>query len=80
MTVTVFTKPGCQQCNATYRALGKQGIEFNTVDVTVDLEAGERLRELGFQQLPVVETDHEDEALRIWTGFVPDNIKALAAA
>ena len=26
MTITVYTKPACVQCNATYKALDKQGI------------------------------------------------------
>lgn len=77
MTVTVFTKPGCVQCNATYRALDKDGIAFNVVDVTEVPEAYERLVSLGVKQMPAVETDHEDESLRFWTGFNRDNIKAL---
>jgi hypothetical protein len=27
MTVTVYTKPDCVQCNATNRALDKQGVD-----------------------------------------------------
>ena len=34
MSVTVYTKPACVQCNATYRALDKRGIEYQIVDVT----------------------------------------------
>jgi glutaredoxin-like protein NrdH len=30
--VTIYTKPACVQCNATYRALDKQGIAYETVD------------------------------------------------
>ena len=29
MTVTVYTKPSCVQCNATYRALDSKGIELD---------------------------------------------------
>ena len=32
MTVTVFTKPHCPQCNATKRQLTKLGVPFETVD------------------------------------------------
>ena len=28
MTITVYTKPACVQCNATYKALDKQGIAY----------------------------------------------------
>jgi Glutaredoxin-like protein NrdH len=71
--VTVYTKPACQQCNATYRALDKNGIAYTSVDITVDVEAGDRLRALGYQQAPVV-TAGDDH----WTGFRPDKIEELA--
>ena len=29
MTVTVYTKPACVQCNATYKALDKQGVAYD---------------------------------------------------
>lgn len=34
MTVTVFTKPHCPQCDATKRQLTKLGVPFETVDLT----------------------------------------------
>ena len=36
MTVTVFTKPHCPQCDATKRQLTKLGVPFETVDLTQD--------------------------------------------
>ena len=33
MTVTVFTKPYCPQCDATKRQLTKQGVIFETVNL-----------------------------------------------
>ena len=36
MNITVYTKPACVQCNATYKALEKQGIAFEKVDITLD--------------------------------------------
>lgn len=73
MTVTVYTKPACVQCNATYRALDKRGIAYQSVDITTDPEALERLRNLGYQQAPVVITDADH-----WSGFRPDKIAQLA--
>ena len=35
MTVTVYSKPACVQCNATVRALDKKGIEYD-VDLTAE--------------------------------------------
>ena len=28
MSITVYTKPACVQCTATYKALDKQGVEI----------------------------------------------------
>ena len=41
MSITVYSKPMCVQCDATYRALDKQGLDYTKVD-------------LGYQQAPVV--------------------------
>ncbi|MCZ2401992.1 glutaredoxin-like protein NrdH [Paenarthrobacter sp. Z7-10] len=73
MTVTVYTKPACVQCNATYRALDKKGITYQSVDISQDPEALERLRSLGYMQAPVVITDQDH-----WSGFRPDKIAELA--
>ncbi|MCQ9163855.1 MULTISPECIES: glutaredoxin-like protein NrdH [unclassified Arthrobacter] len=75
MTVTVYTKPACVQCNATYRALDKKGITYQSVDITEDPAALERLLSLGYQQAPVVITDADH-----WSGFRPDKIAAIAQA
>ena len=72
MTVTVYTKPACVQCNATYRALDKKGIAYEIVDMSQDPAALERVRGLGFMQAPVVVTETDS-----WSGFRPDLLKAL---
>ncbi|WP_127125337.1 glutaredoxin-like protein NrdH [Georgenia sp. SYP-B2076] len=74
MSITVYSKPSCVQCDATYRALNKQGLEYEVVDITTDPEALESVKALGYQQAPVVFAggDH-------WSGFRPDKIKALVA-
>ena len=74
MSVTVYTKPACVQCNATYRALDKKGIAYEVVDMSQDPAALERVRALGFMQAPVVVTDTDH-----WASFRPDRIKNLAA-
>ena len=75
MTVTVYSKPACVQCNATYRALDKKGIAYETVDMSQDADALERVRALGYMQAPVVMTGDEH-----WSGFRPDKIEELATA
>ena len=74
MSITLYTKPNCVQCNATKRALDKQGLDYETIDLTEDVNALDRIKDMGFQQAPVVFAG--DEA---WSGFRPDKIKAIAA-
>ncbi|HWK19285.1 MAG TPA: glutaredoxin-like protein NrdH [Microbacteriaceae bacterium] len=73
MTVTVYTKPSCVQCTATYRALNAKGIEFEIFDVSVDDKALQAVKDLGYLQAPVVIADDEH-----WSGFRPDKIDELA--
>ena len=56
MTVTVFTKPYCPQCDATKRQLTKQGVIFETVNLEQNPETLAQLQQAGFQQAPVVIT------------------------
>ncbi|ETZ55274.1 redoxin NrdH [Mycobacterium avium subsp. hominissuis] len=74
MTITVYTKPGCVQCNATFRALDKiPGLNYSVVDVSLDDDARQYVQSLGYLQAPVVITGDTH-----WGGFRPDRIKALA--
>lgn len=75
MTIAVYSKPSCVQCTATYRALDKQGIDYEVFDVSVDEKALAAVRELGYMQAPVVVTDNDH-----WSGFRPDKISALTAS
>src|SRR3954452_11943934 len=75
MTVTVYTKPACVQCNATYKALDKQGIAYEKVDISLDSEARDYVMALGYLQAPVVVAGNDH-----WSGFRPDRIKALSGA
>ena len=75
MAITVYSKPNCVQCNATYRALDKAGLRYETVDISLDVEALEQVRTLGYAQAPVVVAGEDH-----WSGFRPDKIKALAVA
>ena len=74
MTITVYTKPSCVQCTATYRALDGKGITYETVDVSTDEQALETVKALGYLQAPVVVAEGEH-----WSGFRPDKIAELAA-
>ncbi|HMR48065.1 MAG TPA: glutaredoxin-like protein NrdH [Arachnia sp.] len=75
MAITVYTKPQCVQCNATYRALDSKGVDYEILDLTEDEKALEMVKSLGYLQAPVVITDDDH-----WAGFRPDKIAALRVA
>jgi glutaredoxin-like protein NrdH len=75
ITITVYTKPACVQCNATYKALDKQGLTYQVVDISTDDAARDYVMSLGYLQAPVVVAGTEH-----WSGFRPDRIKDLAKA
>lgn len=73
MTITVYTKPECPQCRATYKALAKHGMNYSVVDITEVTEARDYVMSLGYLQAPVVVAGEDH-----WSGFRPDRIKAIA--
>lgn len=73
MAITVYSKPACVQCNATYRALDKAGHEYTIVDISMDEDARDYVLSLGHLQAPVVVAGTES-----WSGFRPDRIAALS--
>jgi glutaredoxin-like protein NrdH len=73
MTITVLSKPNCVQCTATKRALDNKGISYETIDITEDLDALSRAKELGYRSAPVVIAGEDH-----WSGFQVDKIEALA--
>lgn len=74
MTITVYTKENCQQCRMTDKALAKAGIAVEHVSLDEHPEALQHVKQLGFMQAPVIETDTD-----AWAGFRPDKIAALAS-
>ena len=51
MTITVFTKPHCPQCDATKRQFTKLGVNFETVDLSKSPESLEQLKNAGYRKL-----------------------------
>ncbi len=73
-TITVYTKPACVQCTATKKALGKAGLDYELVDISVDDTARDYVTSLGYLQAPVVVAGDEH-----WSGYRDSRIKDLAA-
>lgn len=74
MAITIYSKPACVQCTATYRALDQRGIAYDVIDISEDAESLTMVRDLGYVQVPVIVTEHEH-----WSGFRPDKINALVS-
>ena len=73
MTITVFTKPQCQQCEATKRRLRDRGIAFETVDLSQNPATLTELVQAGYRQAPVVITPDAT-----WSGYRSDLIDEIA--
>lgn len=86
--ITVYSKPRCPQCDATARLLNGMGAPYTKVDVTKDDVAYAFVKQLGYQQVPVVvvrdrhvEGDGRDgNIVEHWSGFNPDRVKRAATA
>lgn len=72
MSIVLYTKPQCVQCDATKRDLNSRKIEHETVDLTQDAGALAKVKEMGYLRAPVVVTEEDH-----WSGYRPDKIKAL---
>lgn len=75
-TITVYSKPSCVQCNATYRWLDDAGLkgQYPVVDLTEDPEALAYVKSLGYLGAPVVVTDDDH-----WAGFDPARLDKYIA-
>lgn len=76
-TITVYSKPVCQQCKATYRQLDSNQIEYEVTDLTQDAEALAEAKSLGHLSAPVVIVRDANGIVDHWSGFQPDKIKSL---
>lgn len=88
--ITVYSKPRCPQCDATARLLNKMGAPYTKVDVTEDDVAYSFVKNLGYQQVPVVvvrdrdanngDDERGDNIVEHWSGFRPDRVNRAATA
>ncbi len=72
MNVIVYSKPACVQCTATTRALDRQGVAYEVIDISADAGAFDLVRSMGYRQVPVVIAGESH-----WAGFRPDMISSL---
>lgn len=57
----------------TARTLDRQGLAYDVVDVSQNLDAAAKLQAWGYRQVPVVQAGSEH-----WSGFRPDRLASLA--
>lgn len=86
--ITVYSKPRCPQCDATARLLNRMGAPYTKVDVTEDDVAYSFVKNLGYQQVPVVVVrdlhatidSGDGNIVEHWSGFRPDRVKRATMA
>lgn len=72
--IELYTKNNCPGCAMTKKQLTALGIQYAETNVETDTGALEKVKDLGFNTVPVV---LDRETGDIWSGFRPDKIKNL---
>ncbi len=72
---TIYSKPGCVQCNAMERHLKTKGVPYRKIDITEDEAAYKWVQDMGYQGVPVTVI-----GFRHAQGFDPDWANAAIAA
>lgn len=75
MSITVYSKPSCPQCDATKKYLKKMDAEYIEIDVSEDEEARQELLGMGYKQTPVVKSGDVH-----FSGFRIDKLREIATA
>lgn len=73
LLVTVYSKALCVQCDATKRKLRELGIPFDEIRVDEDLDALDRIKNMGYLQAPVVTLSDGQS----WSGYRPGKIAQI---
>ena len=72
MSVIVYSKQNCPQCELTKRDMDILGIEYSVVDIEKDTLAMDELISMGFKSAPVVKAEGS-----FWSGYDQEKIKSL---
>ena len=78
--ITVYTTPGCSQCNMTKKWLDARTIAYTTVDLSQSPDDMAAVKALGYQAAPIIIVSNGDAETDIhWYGFNPTNLARYAA-
>ncbi|MFK0042195.1 glutaredoxin family protein [Paenarthrobacter sp. NPDC090517] len=74
---TVYTKPGCPNCDRTMEYFDSKGITYTSVDIAEVPAALEYITaELGYSQAPVIVNNSDDQDH--WSGLRRDKLVTAA--
>lgn len=73
MSIKLFSKNNCMQCKMAKRFLTEHQINFEEINIDMQPEAIDWLKENGFQSVPVITSE-----LATIVGFRPDQLRQLA--
>lgn len=68
----VYSAENCPKCESTKMMLERNGIEYQTIDLTNDEATRQQFRSEGVRELPVVKFGD-----KMWTGFRMDRIREM---
>jgi glutaredoxin-like protein NrdH len=78
-TVTLYTLPGCVDCQAAGQAMDRKNISFGLISLAALPASADFIRSLGYQGVPVTVVREDDGTVREhWHGFRPDKLQDLA--
>lgn len=78
LPIVVYTKNNCQPCRLTKDTLRRRGFRYVEHNVEEEPDAYERVKAMGYQQVPVVVVPFDyqvDE--RHWSGLQPSLLKSI---
>lgn len=73
--IEVYTRKNCMQCNFTKKWLDDRGIKYHPIDIEQRPAQADKLKELGYQTVPVVVV--HGEPVTSWFGFRPDILEEV---
>lgn len=80
MTISVYSKPNCIQCDRTQKYLDDNDVNYLYFDISTDPEALEAARAYGFASAPIVVVEESGKHVDAWGGFRIDKLMETASA
>lgn len=75
-TITIYSRPSCQPCKRIKAWWERKGVAFQEVDVEASPMDRAAMKELGYEQVPVIVVSHGDPETDIhWQGLVLANLE-----